>query len=180
LETLLRGGAYLNNRHPLRLNVGFLLHKNVGYSRNFDFDIDTVQVGNDVDVTALRGSINLIRTAQGVYLSGDLTAHRELGCVRCLTSFHQSLSVNLDDLFTYPPDRASDPLLIVTEDAILDLNPILREYLLLDEPIQTLCRQDCKGLCPECGVNANQTECDHPMVEVDPRLEALRALLPKS
>lgn len=176
----MRGGAYLNNRHPLRLNVGFLLHKNIGYSRNFDFDIDTVQVDPDLDVTALQGSVNLIRTAQGVYLSGSLTAQREMDCVRCLTTFNQPLSVNLDDLFTYPPDRASDPLLIVNENAILDLNPILREYLLLDEPIQPLCRQDCKGLCPECGVNSNNTECDHPMVEVDPRLEALRTLLPKS
>lgn len=174
------GGANLNSRHMLRLNVGFLLHKNVGEGRNFDFDCDSVRVGDDLDVERLRGSIHLTRTGQGVYAHGRLQAQIDLQCVRCLTSFDQQLTIELDDLFTYPPDRASDPLLSIPEDGVLDLNPLLREYLLLDIPIQPLCRQDCKGFCPMCGGDLNDTECEHPDTEVDPRLAALKALLPKS
>ena len=173
------GGANLNSRHPLRLNVGFLLHKNVGDGCNFDFNCDSVRVGDDLDFKGLQGSIHLTRTGQGLYAHGRLQAQTSLVCVRCLTSFDQQLTIELDDLFTYPPDRASDPLLSIPEDGVLDLNPLLREYLLLDIPIQPLCRQDCEGLCPVCGSDLKKTECDHPHTEVDPRLAALKALLPK-
>lgn len=174
------GGANLNSRHPLRLNVGFLLHKNVGEGRNFDFDCDSVRVGDDLDVERLRGTIHLTRTGQGVYAQGRLHAQTSLQCVRCLTSFDQQLTIELDDLFTYPPDRADDPLLSIPEDGVLDLNPLLREYLLLDIPIKPVCRQDCKGFCPICGGDLNETECEHPDTEFDPRLAALKELLSKS
>lgn len=172
------GGAFLNkSRHPLRLNVGFLLHKNVGYSRNFDFDHHTIRVGDDVDVTGLRGSIQLTRTSQGVYTQGHLQARISLDCVRCLSTFDQLLTVNLNDLFHHPPLQAGEPSLSIPEDGILDLNPLIREYLLLDIPIQPLCQADCKGFCAECGGNLNESVCEHEPVEIDPRLEALKTLL---
>jgi uncharacterized protein len=175
----LRGGAHLNNRHPLRLNVGFLLHKDVGFSRNFDFECDTVRVGDDLDVTDLRGSIKMSRTGQGVYVQGRIQANTSLDCVRCLTSFEQPLVVELNDLFTYPADHTSDPLLSIPESGLLDLNPLLRECLLLDIPIQPLCSHDCKGLCPVCGESLNEAVCDHPESEVDPRFAILKNLLKK-
>jgi uncharacterized protein len=166
--------------HPLRLNVGFLLHKNVGYSRNFDFDCKAIRIGDELDVSELKGSLHLTRTSQGMYAQGRLQANINLECVRCLTSFDQPLRVDVDDLFIYPPEEASDPLLSIPESGILDLNPLLREYLLLDVPIQSLCREECKGLCSECGSNLNESECDHSQVDIDPRLETLKTLLHKS
>jgi uncharacterized protein len=181
LETRLPGGANLNNsRHPLRLNVGFLLHKNVGYSRNFDFDHEALRVDEDLDVTELRGSIQLTRTAQGLYAQGRLQARISLDCVRCLTTFDQLLTVDLGDMFHYPPSRAEDLSMSVPEDGILDLNPLIREYLILDIPIQPLCKQDCKGLCAVCGGNLNETVCDHEAVDIDPRMAALKILLSQS
>jgi uncharacterized protein len=180
LESLLRGGAYLNNRHPLRLNIGFLLHKDVGFSRNFDFECNSIRLGDDLDVTDLRGTLQMSRTGQGVYVHGRIQANTSLDCVRCLTSFKQPLVVDLKDLFAYPADHASDPLLSIPESGLLDLNPLLREYFLLDIPIQPLCSQDCKGLCPECGGSLNEAVCDHPASEVDPRFAVLKALLKKS
>lgn len=180
METLLPGGAHLNSRHLLRLNVGFLLNKNVGFSRSFNLDHASVQVGEDLGVTKLRGSIDLTRARQGVYVHGRLETQTNLECVRCLENFDQELSVEFNDLFIYPPDQATDPLLIVHENGILDLSPLLREYLLLDIPIQPLCRQECKGLCPECGGNLNDSVCDHPRTDIDPRLAELKTLLSKS
>ena len=175
------GGANLNNsRHPLRLNVGFLLNKNVGDSRNFDFDHASLRVGDDVDVTDLRGSIQLTRTAQGLYAQGHLQARINLDCVRCLTPFEQLLTVDLGDMFHYPPSRADDLSMSIPEDGILDFNPLIREYLLLDIPIQPLCKRDCKGLCAVCGANLNETVCDHGPDEIDPRFDALKELLSKS
>ena len=180
LETLLRGGARLNSQHALRLNVGFLLNKNTGYSRNFEFDEPAVQLGDDLDVTDLHGAIQLTRSGEGLYAHGSLEASTTLKCVRCLQPYQHTLRLELDDLFAFPPMRESDPLLSIPENGTLDLNPIVREYFLLDVPIQPLCRKDCRGLCPVCGESLNESVCNHVEDEIDPRLEALRKLVDKS
>lgn len=167
----------LNSRHPLRLNVGFLLHESVGYSRTFDFDLPTVQVSEDLDVSHVHGQLRLTRTAQGLYGQGNLHARTPLECVRCLVPFDQEINARVDDLFVHPPGAASEPLLAIPENAILDLGPLLREYFLLDLPLQPVCRQDCRGLCPECGNNLNESTCRHPASEIDPRLAGLQSLL---
>jgi uncharacterized protein len=173
-------GVNLDIRQPLRLNVGFLLHRDVGFSRNFDFDGIGVKLSDDLEVRNLRGSIRFTRTAQGLVGQGKLSAETDLDCVRCLTSFNQTLEIELDELFVYPPDRATDPLLAVPETGILNLTPLTREYLILDFPLQPVCRPDCKGLCPECGNNLNEDTCQHTQSEVDPRLAVLKDLLPRS
>ena len=167
----------LDIHSPLRLNVGFLLHRDVGFNRNFDFEGLSVKVSDDLEVRNLRGSMRFTRTAQGLYAQGNLKAETSLECVRCLKPFDQTLEIRLDDLFVYPPDRASDPLLAVPETGILDLSPLTREYLLLDFPLQPVCSTGCRGLCPECGNNLNEQSCQHTRAEVDPRLEVLKDLL---
>jgi uncharacterized protein len=173
-------GVNLDIRQPLRLNVGFLLHRDVGFSRNFDFDGIGVKLSDDLEVRNLRGSIRFTRTAQGLVGQGKFEAEASLECVRCLTPFDQTLEIKLDDLFVYPPDRATDPLLAVPETGILDLTPLTREYLILDTPLQPVCNSDCKGLCPECGNNLNEQSCQHGQSEVDPRLAVLKDLLHRS
>ena len=162
------------------LNVGFLLHQTLGYSRTFDFEVPHVQVGDDLDVSDLHGELRLTRTPQGLYASGAVAASSRAECVRCLSPFDQTLTVTYDDLFVYPPSGATDPLLAIPETGLLDLTPLTREYFLVDMPLQPLCRPDCRGLCPECGVNRNETACDHGSLVVDPRMEGLRALLDDS
>ena len=170
----------LDIRQPLRLNVGFLLHRDVGFSRNFDFDGIAAKLSDDLQVRNLRGTIRFTRTAQGLVGQGKLEAETSLECVRCLTPFDQTLEIELDELFVYPPDRATDPLLAVPETGILDLTPLTREYLILDTPLQPVCSTDCKGLCPECGNNLNEQSCQHGQSEVDPRLAVLKDLLHRS
>jgi uncharacterized protein len=164
----------------LRLNVGFLLNKNVGYSRNFDFEEASLSLGEDLNLFDLHGSLRLTRTGQGVYVQGSLIASLDLECVRCLTDFPQQLEAGIDELFTYPPDKAADPQLAISENALLDLTPLMREIFLLDQPIQPVCREDCLGLCAECGENLNENYHDHQTVDIDPRLAVLKSLLSKS
>jgi uncharacterized protein len=173
----LPGGANLNERSPLRLNVGFLLNKNVGYSRNFEFEIPHTVVDGDLEVQNLTGTLHATRTGQGVYLHGALTASTIAECVRCLDEFDLVLTAELDELFVYPPQKDVEPELTISEEAILDLNPILRELFILDIPIQPVCRTDCKGLCPVCGENRNEQQCEHPEEDIDPRMAVLKSLL---
>lgn len=169
-------GKGLTSR-PLCLNVGFMLHQTVGYNRTFEFDHPSVQVSDDLDVSDLQGELRLTRTAQGLYAAGAMQAGAEAECVRCLTPFEQRLAITFDDLFVYPPDRATEALLAIPETGLLDLGPLTREYMLLDFPLRPLCRPDCKGLCPECGVDWNESECEHKSAAPDPRLAGLRALI---
>jgi uncharacterized protein len=154
-----------------------MLHQTVGYNRTFEFDHPSVQVSDDLDVSDVRGELRLTRTAQGLYATGALHGTTRAECVRCLTPFDQGLNITFDDLFAYPPSKATEPLLAVPETGLLDLAPLTREYMLLDLPLQTLCRPDCRGLCPECGANRNETDCGHDSPATDPRLTGLRALL---
>jgi uncharacterized protein len=177
---LLGGGVKQNNYNPLRINVGFILHESVGFSRKIEFDEPTVQVADDVDVSHLQGGINFTRTTQGIYAQGSLKATIPMECDRCLSEYDQTLSVEVNDLFVYPPSKATDPLLVVPETGILDLTGLLREYLILEIPIHPLCRADCPGLCVICGNKLGEEKCDHPEMEVDPRLAILQSLLPDS
>jgi uncharacterized protein len=177
LETILSGGAYLNNPNPLRLNVGFLLNKDVGFSRNFDFEHPAARLGDDFFVLNLRGGLRFTRTSEGIFVSGRLKAASPSECVRCLDEFEQPLSIKVEDLFIYPPEQAGEDDLVVPETGLLDLQPLLREYFLLALPIQGVCRPDCRGLCGVCGNNLNDETCDHPVSDIDPRMAILKTLL---
>jgi len=138
-----------------------MLNQTAGYVRVMDFADDQLNIGPDLRVTDFGGQIQLGRTPQGVVVQGQFTASLPTECVRCLKPFTLPVHTKLQDLFVYPPPNPSDPLLAVGEDAILDLEPLLREYLLLDLPMRPLCTPDCRGLCPACGTDLNLSDCGH-------------------
>lgn len=167
-------------QHPLRINVGFLLHQGVGTSRDIEFDFARLQVGDDLELAFLRGALRFTRISGGLYLEGTLNSELRMGCDRCLSPADQPVSVTLGDLLTHPPAPGSDPVLTIPETGIYNLGPLLREHFLLGTPTHPLCRPDCRGLCPQCGANWNEESCDHPEADIDPRLAALKSLLPES
>ena len=167
-------------QHLLRLNVGFLLHQGAGTSREFEIDLPALQVGDDLDLLFLRGLLRLTRTGEGLYIEGPLESEIDLECDRCLTQVNRALAVELGELLYYPPRPSTDPSENVPETGTLDLRPLVREHLLLDMRMHALCRSDCKGLCAECGGNLNETTCEHPEMDLDPRLAALKSLLQES
>ncbi len=162
---------------PLRLNVGFLLHQTVGFSRVFEFEIPSVTVDSDLDVLGLTGELRLTRTAQGLYGQGKIRADVTAECSRCVENFEQPLAADIEELFVYPPERADELVLAIPETGILDLNPLFRETLILAVPLRPVCREDCLGLCPVCGGNRNLSACEHPDQSIDPRFESLKNLL---
>ena len=75
------------------------------------------------------------------------------------------------------PDAADEGVYpLRPEGEVVDLRPMIREELLLVVPEFPVCREDCRGLCPRCGTNLNESECDCRSAEADPRWEALRKL----
>ena len=133
----------------LKLNVGFLIKEGVGYSRTIPFAEPAVDITGDV--------------------SGE--------CSRCLDTTAVTLTGRLGDMYYYPADSAPTGELTIPEDLNLDLAPEIRDDMLLSQPMHVLCRPDCKGLCPTCGINRNREQCDCVDDDIDPRLAKLKDLL---
>lgn len=150
-----------NLRRPLRLNVGFLIKSPIGTRRDFDFDFEKINMGEDLILVGFNGKARFDRTQQGLLLQGDFQAAAELLCVRCLEDFSQPLHWTFSDLYAFDKRNITESGLLVPDDAQIDLEPLLREYALLEFPISPVCKPDCKGLCPICGENLNQRDCGH-------------------
>lgn len=150
-----------NPRRPLRLNVGFLINATIGTSRDFNFDYETMRLGDDLSLREFVGTTRFSRTPQGLLLQGDFKAETDLECVRCLEVFSQPLNWSLTDLYAFNRKNITESGLLVPEEGQIDLEPLLREYALLEFPISPVCKPDCKGLCPICGENLNKVDCGH-------------------
>jgi uncharacterized protein len=146
---------------PLRLNVGFIIYQTIGYSRDFPFDIPRIQLPPDLDLSDLAGVVRVTRTPQGLLVQVRMHALVATECARCLIGFSQDLNADFSELYAFNKRSVTDSNLILPEDGKIDLEPLLREYMLLEFPINPLCKPDCKGLCTICGENLNQTTCHH-------------------
>lgn len=168
-----------NPLSPLRLNVGFIVHLTIGSSRDFQIVSDKIHLPPDLDLANLNGIARVTRTPQGLLVQVKMHATVLSECVRCLTGFYQSLDIDFTELFAFNLRSVTDSGLLLPEDGHIDLTPLVREYMLLEVPISPLCGPDCKGLCPVCGENLNESNCDHDSEGGDPRLAILKSLLDK-
>jgi len=120
----------------------------------------------------------------GVSLSvnGTTEANLKPECARCLEKFDLRLGVEFSFLFQKEkPSRMEgdeDETLIWldSEAEQIDLGSEIKDYILLELPINPVCEESCAGLCPTCGSNLNTESCDCTSETIDPRWEALRAL----
>ena len=149
-----------NPRKPFRINVGFIIHEEVGYSHEIPFEIEKVKL-EDLELKNLAGKVDIGRTPQGLIVQGTFEADTKLECVRCLREFTYPLDWEFTELYAFNKKSVSESGLLLPEDAHIDLAPMLREYALLEVPIKPLHDPDCKGLCPVCGQDLNVRDCGH-------------------
>jgi uncharacterized protein len=164
-----------NPRKPLRLNVGFIINSTIGYSRDFEFSFPVYQ-DEDLSMAKVEGVAKVGRTPQGLIVQGNFSGSTTLECVRCLSEYQQWLEWEFTELYAFKPENVAESGLLVPDDAHIDLQPLVREFALLEFPIKPLCREDCKGLCTECGQNLNEKDCGH-RPEIDSPFLALKNLL---
>jgi uncharacterized protein len=124
--------------------------------------------------------IRLEAVMEGVLVTGTATAVLDGECVRCLEEIHDELVADFQELFVYEEkdDQTDDEDSGTSrlEGDLLDLEPLLRDAVVLSLPFQPLCRDDCPGLCIECGARLADDP-DHQHDEpIDPRWAALQGL----
>ena len=166
--------GYVSNR-VLKLNVGFLLGAGPGHIHETTVDVPAIRVAEDVDLAYVRGALRLSRTKEGILVQGKLHLGVEGECYRCLDATLRDVEIELEELYTYPIPKDSE--FSLSDDGILDLSPLIRAEVLIEDARGALCRPDCKGLCPECGTNWNYAACTCAEDAIDPRLAQLKSLL---
>jgi uncharacterized protein len=148
-------------RYPLRFNVGFLLNQPIGTNRDIHFEYPEVTLKPDLRVTDFSGVARISRTPQGIFVQGEFRGTAPAECVRCLSEFEQPLHTKFDELYAFDKRSVTESGLILPEDANIDLEPLVRDYLLIEMPISPVCKTECRGLCPICGENLNEETAGH-------------------
>jgi len=166
-----------NPRRPFRLNVGFIVHQEVGYKHEFPFEFEQIQISDDLDLRHFEGVATIGRTPQGLIVQANFSAETTLECVRCLNEFGHNLTWNLTELYAFNQKSVTESDLILPDDAHIDLHPLIREYALLEIPINPICKPNCKGLCSVCGEDLNLNDCGHKDIAEDSPFAALKDLL---
>jgi uncharacterized protein len=146
----------------------------------------TVPAPADLGIEVLRvpeGSpveldLRLEAVMEGVLVTGTAHAGLDGECVRCLEPITDELEGQFQELFVYADHAVSeeDDEVSKLEDDLLDLEPLLRDAVVLALPFQPLCQDDCPGLCPECGARlADDPDHGHEAA-IDPRWAKLTTL----
>ncbi len=138
-----------------------------------------------ISLAPVEASFHLERTRDGILATGAFTTTAVVPCSRC----SEPVSVPVSDQFvvlylgaqeTFRGEEvelaAAEMDVDVLTDDRLDLSGLLRENVLLNLPLQPLCRAECRGLCSRCGINLNETSCQCRVEEPDPRLRPLQHL----
>lgn len=172
----------LDPRRPLVLDVRELgrrpgsmrtVRRTVPAPDGLGVDLARVPAGEPVEL-----DLRLESVVEGVLVSGTATAAVAGECARCLGPVADRVAVELQELFAYA-DSATEET--TEEDEVshlvgdhLDLEPVVRDAVVLALPLSPLCREDCGGLCPDCGGVLDELPADHSHAgPVDPRWAAL-------
>ena len=132
-----------------------------------------VQEGSPINL-----ELRLEAVHEGVLVTGSAFAHITGECGRCLDPIAYDLEADLQELFFHPeqqPEAEEDEEQYVVQQEMIDLEPVLRDAIVTLLPFQPVCREECQGLCPECGVRLDENPGHHHDV-VDPRWAALQGL----
>lgn len=165
-----------NPRKPFRINVGFIVHEEIGFASEFTFDVDKAEI-DDFVLTKILGTVQVGRTQQGLVVQGRFSGDTVLECVRCLKDFSHHLEWEFAELYAFSHKSVGEAGLIMPESAQIDLSQLLREYALLEVPISPIHDPECKGLCIECGQDLNIKDCGHSQSNDDSPFAELKNLL---
>ncbi|MFP7759879.1 YceD family protein [Marisediminicola sp. LYQ85] len=127
-----------------------------------------VPTGGEVHIDVRLESLH-----DGILVSADVTATAVGECVRCLTDVELPIEVDIQELFAYSHDEAFD---YEVQDDSIDLEPLVRDAVVLSLPFQPVCQENCPGLCPTCGARLLDDPGHEHEAPIDPRWAALSGL----
>jgi DUF177 domain-containing protein len=124
----------------------------------------------------VRLNLRLESVVEGVLVTGTAVVQVRGECVRCLGAIAAEQQIDIQELYVYPDSDITEDEASRLEGDLLDLEPLLRDDVVLDLPFQPLCRDECRGLCVECGADLNEDPDHSHESRIDSRWEKLRTL----
>lgn len=103
--------------------------------------------------------LQLDALVDAIHVTGSVTGVITQECARCLTETQRSVDIGVSEIIAYPADERDEAIPILDDAA--DLEPAIHDLLIAEVPFNPLCRPDCRGLCPTCGADRNETSCGH-------------------
>jgi uncharacterized protein len=148
----------------------------------FDFKDEIV---SDTILSPVNAHLKIEKLGPEVLVKGGLATEVHLQCSRCLKDFQQNLSVPVEVVYHPAEELKREENYEITNEELdmdfysgeeLDLFNILKEQIDLNLPMKPLCNDSCKGLCPLCGMDLNNSSCRCSVNDADPRFAALKQL----
>jgi uncharacterized protein len=161
---------------PFIVNTVELLRR-LGTQKDLSLIVPASQFGfgdsRIADDSLIDVNLHLESLTNGIVVHGVLGAHWQLQCRRCLRPISESSRAMVDELYQRIPDNP-DAYPLVGEQ--LDLQPMVRELVLLGAPESSLCSPDCPGICPQCGADLQSDPCTCAAKRIDERWAVLDEL----
>ena len=168
----------------MQINVSQLLRASVGTTQEYEIS-EAVDVLGDGNIRPVEGKIKLLRTNRSILVEATLHTGVELSCSRCMGMFVSPLTLNIEEEFIptidvvngykLPPPEEPGTFTI-DEHHVIDLTEAILQYAWMTVPMKPVCREDCAGLCQQCGQNLNLEKCGCPADMIDPRWSRLTEL----
>ncbi|ADQ14979.1 YceD family protein [Halanaerobium hydrogeniformans] len=127
---------------------------------DLNFRDQEVEVKDNIEL-----EIEIFHTRDSFIIEGEMEVNLVLSCSRCLKNYQTSSVIELSEEILKKDMEDLEKLFI---------DEIIVDNIILSLPIKTLCSEECNGLCPQCGQNLNEGECDCEIENIDPRLQKLK------
>ena len=135
-----------------------------------EFEGEEIRAIEDVKVEGVATSNEDV-----IVVNGSIKTKLQLTCSRCLDTFIYPIDIDIEERFTNNKELEDQEIMFVDGDT-LDITEIIENSIISTLPIKRLCKEDCKGLCSQCGENKNVENCSCLDYDVDVRLAKLREL----
>lgn len=164
---------YVINTHELGRRPGSMRSRRLTAPAPAELGVELLHVspGSPVEL-----EFRLEAVMEGVLVTGFARATVSGECARCLDPVEDHLIVDFQELYVYPESDAGEDEASRLDGELLDLEPVLRDSVVLALPFQPVCEPDCQGLCLDCGVRLSDMPGHAHADELDPRWAALAAL----
>lgn len=164
-----RSGLVLDT-HDLSRGAGTMLAVHDTAEAPADLGIAVIEVPPRSPIEL---DLRLESVGEGVLVSGTADVVLTGQCARCLEPIEDTMQIDIQELFVYPESDATEEEAHRLEGELIDLEPVIRDAVVLDLPFQPLCRDDCAGLCVDCGANLNDDPDHDHGPALDPRWSSL-------
>ena len=136
----------------------------------FEFEGEEIRAIEKVSVEGVAISENDV-----IVINASIKTKLKLNCSRCLDTFIYPIDIDIEERFTNNKELQDEEIMFVDGDT-LNITEIIENSIISTLPIKRLCKEDCKGLCSQCGANKNVENCSCLDYDVDVRLAKLREL----